>query len=61
MVFINSLEVFNLSEQKEKLEAIADVLQGKKEIDNNPFALLPKNALKEALKTIYEASEEFDT
>jgi hypothetical protein len=55
------LEVFNLSEQKEKLEAIADVLQGKKEIDNNPFALLPKNALKEALKTIYEASEEFDT
>jgi hypothetical protein len=50
-----------LSEHSEKLEAIADVLQAKEEIDNNPFALLPKNALKEALKTIYEFSEEIDT
>jgi hypothetical protein len=44
-----------------RLETMVKHLNKKKEIKNNPFSELPHEAIKEALKLLYEASEEFDT
>lgn len=46
--------------QQHDLEEILKVIE-KKSIRKNPFNDLPQEALKEALKTIYEFSEEIDT
>jgi hypothetical protein len=52
--------VLNLENQTPDLEAIAKSLKRKPKIDQNPFSKLPNEALKEALKLLYEVSEEID-
>ena len=54
------MEVIYLDNEKQELEKILKAIE-KKPIKKNPFSDLPQEALKEALKTIYEFGEEFDT
>jgi len=42
------------------LEAIAKSLERKTKIEQNPFSKLPNETIKEALKLLYEVSEEID-
>ena len=53
------LEALNLNE-KHDLEEIAKSLERKSKIMQNPFSKLPNEALKKALKLLYEVSEEID-
>jgi hypothetical protein len=43
---------------KPKLSEVIEILEDRKEIKNNPFSELPNESIHEALKLIYEASEE---
>ena len=53
------MEALNLNE-KHDLEEIAKSLERKSKIMQNPFSKLPNEALKKALKLLYEVSEEID-
>jgi hypothetical protein len=50
-----------MTDGQKPLEILAKDLKKKSEIKNNPFSKLPNESIKEALKLLYEVSEEFDT